>query len=167
MNPFQKDIDCTTMEIFLAYTNLILALLELIDNSKGDSNEADIIRDEISDLFDLLSEEEKQYVKDLTGDLYMVYNREMYFSVTDKERYKNILVISIHNQDWITVLEMLRFNLGLSSEYIAAYRGRAWSEGKYKHLKIALKFYLFAEQLNPGFYKECIIDLKRKMQSKE
>lgn len=138
-----------TSNLFIIYSNKTLELMEMIHDGKCDTNEADILREYLTDSQHLLTETEKQLVENLAGDLYMIYNEGMYFSVPDdkKQEQFNKLKIAFDENNWIEVFNILRGNLNLPEYLIASYRGHAWS--KLGNNNIALKFYQYAKKIKP------------------
>ena len=135
------------MDFYTNYVDNIIKLMELIGKNLGDTDQADVIRDEIESLYTGLTEKQKKYTEHLTGDLYSIYDRGMYFKVPDgkKQEYKDRFVQAEKENDWFNGLEILRYSLDYPDRYIALYRSKAW-----KGLgcpQVTLKFEQYAEKL--------------------
>lgn len=114
----------------LKYTNLLFDLYELIADGKLNSDEADVIRDQLEGT--KIPVDTPQYIHNLSGDLYMIMEEDMYFALPEgatKKEYLLRLDKAVNANQWGEVLELLTASLDLERALIAEYRGRAW-----KHL---------------------------------
>lgn len=115
-------------EDFEEYTTTLLRLHFLIAEDDGDGEEADELREELDDLCGALTGSIADVAEHLSGDLYMLDDKDMYIRTTAKEikALRAELKKSIRYKKWIRVLEILRYNLNLPRDYIAMVRGRIW-----------------------------------------
>lgn len=140
-------------EQFDIYIDCLVKLHEEMarDEYKG-NDEGDSLREKLMEMEPLLNGEERRWVHNLAGDLYMLYDQSMYYRVEQVEGRKILLYQQIRSQDWLGVLNSVRAALDLPEYAIAIYRGLAWSE---RSPKVSLLFFKFADKLieNQKSYK--------------
>jgi hypothetical protein len=135
------------MTPFETYIDRLLRLHELIALHPDDEDGGDPLRDELEELELLLSDEEKNWVKDLSGEIYMIYGEDMYYVVSTEEEkkcLKKLLIEQVKNQDWLNVRTTLRASLNLPRYMIALYRGQAWAQ---QSQRLSLMFFHHANLL--------------------
>jgi len=111
----------------LKHTNLLMDIYELIADGKGNTDEADDIRDQLE--MSIIPLDTPQFIHNLSGDLYMIMEEDMYFALPEgdkKEDYILRLNNAVDADQWEEVLDLLKFSLDLDRALIAEYRGRAW-----------------------------------------
>lgn len=128
---------------FHTYIDHLIEVHNLIANNKGDSQEADDIRDSMDYLWSNFTEDDHKWLDNLSGELYMLSGQDMYCIVPDAEKIilKQELINSINNQNWFHVIEILQNALDLPLPLIASYRALAWT---HKSPKVANLFHTFA-----------------------
>jgi len=134
------------------YTDLILKLMGLIADGRGDTDEADDVRDDL-DVWHHQGpgkppREIPKWLEDLTGDLYMLQDQSMYFILPEGETVEDHLLRldnAVKSNRWEEVLNLLKGSLGLKESVIAEYRGLAWLALGYE--RVAEPFLSFAEKL--------------------
>jgi hypothetical protein len=133
--------------LFDAYIDCLIKLHEEMarDEYRG-NDEGDGLREKLMEMEPLLNGEERRWVHNLGGDLYMLYDQDMYFQVPawEIDGRKTFLFQQIRSQNWLGVLDSTREALGLPKYAIALYRGMAWRE---KSPKISLLFFKHADKL--------------------
>ena len=115
-------------ENFEKYTTCTLRLHFLMAEGKGDGEEADELREELDDVHGLLTGPIADVAENLSGDLYMLSDEDMYIMTTtaEKKALKTELKRAIRYKKWLRVLEILRYSLNLPRDYIAMVRGIVW-----------------------------------------
>lgn len=118
------------MESFIDYTNKMLELHRLIAADEDEDDVAEMLREDLGDLADRMHPTPRTMAQNLSGDLYMLSEKDMYVKTDDEEKkvLREELHESLKSQRWVRVLEILRHNLGLPRGYIALVRGRVWLE---------------------------------------
>ena len=91
-----------------------------------------------------------EYIQNLAGDLYMLIEKDMYFTFEGETKEECIIRLNdaIKANRWEEVLVLLINSLDLDRALIAEYRGRAW---KYiGNERAAEKFLSYANKLREG-----------------
>jgi hypothetical protein len=148
---------------YVEYETLLKKLHRLMAEGKGDSEEADAVRDEMDRPERELNREELARLNGLSADLYMLQDDEMFEPPDPDEGTPELLDARLdaawHGQDWEKVLELLRRGpTFLSKDRIAHMRARAYRE--LGHPDTALLFMEYAAGLNPHepLYKSQLIE---------
>ena len=112
------------------YIDLTLKLHDLIAEDKCDSEEADEVRDLLEDMYRHLDQNIKVYTDNLSGDLYMLTDRDMFIRTTAEEKIqkRSELSIAVKDKRWKDVLVILRYGLGIERSTIAFLRSRAYMD---------------------------------------
>src|SRR5579871_6740661 len=136
--------------------SLLKDLHRLIAEGKGDSDEADTLRDAMDIPWRTLSREEIDRLNGLSSDLYMLQNDEMYEQYDSSEWTEDRLRYEIGTalkrrtqQDWERLLALLRKGpTFMPQDQIAWLRSSAYRA--LGHSDTALRFLDYAASLNPG-----------------
>lgn len=93
---------------YLEYERLLMRLHEVMAEGKGDSAEADALRDEMEKPEQELSHEEIMRLNGLSADLYMLQDDEI-FEAHDgtQEQLREDLSAAWERSDWETLLALL------------------------------------------------------------
>ena len=148
---------------YVAYETLLKRLHRLIAEGKGDTDAADIVREEMEIPFRQLSKPERDRLNQLSGDLYQLQDDEVYEPVDDpaertRERMASVLQAARQRNDHEAVLSLLRKGPDfLAPHLIATLRSHAY--GELGHLDTALIFQQYASQQEPhrADYKEFVL----------
>jgi tetratricopeptide (TPR) repeat protein len=137
---------------YIEYEKLLHELHQLMAQGKGDSPEADLIRDEMDRPWRELSEEEIARLNGLSADLYMLQGDEVFEPLSEAERTRERLGPALKEandrRDWQEVLALLRKGPQfLSPDQIAVIRAEAYKE--LGHLDTALMFIDYAAKFEP------------------
>lgn len=154
---------------YIEYENLLKKVHFLIAQGKGDSAEADALRDEMGKPEQELSHEEIMRLNGLSADLYMLQDDEI-FEAHDgtQEQLREDLSAAWERSDWETLLALLRKGPRfLPQDRLAYLRARAYAA--LGHLDTALLFARFAAEQNPqnAFYRLAVLDLLLKLHRNE
>src|SRR5437660_4175123 len=125
----------------------------LMAEGKGESEEAEALREDVLRAWGFITEDEAKRLNGLSADLYQLTNEEIYARVDPVERTRERLEPRLRaaweRQGWDEVLALLRTGPEyLRQDQIAYLRGRCWTE--LGHPEIALLFYDYAARTNPG-----------------
>jgi len=134
------------------YTGRLIQLFDLMAEGKGDSDEADKLRDSMDGYADEgnVTPQERELLENLSGDLYQIQGKGVFCKLPDENGSPGFLLKSakraelkslIVEKKWPEVLKLLRFSLNLPDWEVALYRGMAW-EGF--DPRVACRFYRFA-----------------------
>ena len=124
------------------YTELTLRCHELNRIEDDDDEKWDKVIDECEYLNSIISIEDLRIIENVSGDLYMLQNKDIYFIVEDENKHnKNKLNELIESKNWIDVLELLRMSIGLERELIAKYRSEAYEQLGCKLASLKFKEY--------------------------
>jgi hypothetical protein len=151
---------------YVEYETLLKKLHRLMAEGKGDSEEADAVRDEMDRPERELSREELARLNGLSADLYMLQDDENFEPSDSDEGAPELLAARLeaawHGQDWEKVLELLRRGLTSMARDRVAYM-RAWAYGELGHPDTALLFMAYAAKLNPRepLYRSQLVSLSR------
>jgi tetratricopeptide (TPR) repeat protein len=137
---------------YVEYERLLMALHRLIAEGKGDTDEADAVREQMEWPERNLSRDEMDRLNGLSADLYMLQGNEIFESLPQEERTRETLGIALKEakdrRDWQKVLDLLRKGpVFLTSDQIAFIRTQAYKE--LGHLETALAFIEYAASLEP------------------
>lgn len=133
------------------YERLLLLLCELGRNGQNDSDEADVLRDEMDGPWYRLSPDEHDRLGGLSADLNMIGEDEVYTHIQSAERARSLAMDAAEaatNANWAGVLRLLRTRP--ASEPLAAVasaRYRAYSQ--LGHWDPAVQFIQYACKLDP------------------
>ncbi len=146
------------------YQVLLKTLHDLMAEGKGDSDEAEAVRDKLDELWPRLTEEEVDFLRGLSSDLYMLTSNEIYSPYAGTQaQLRADLQAAYVSHDYHARLRLLRKSPTFLTPYgLAFLRARAYEE--LDHLDIALLFMRHAVNLNPrrDLYKLFVLDLLRK-----
>lgn len=131
---------------------LLKELHRLISEGKGDSDEADAVREEMDEPWWKLTQEEQARLNGLSADLYMLQGAEVFEPLPQEERTRERLGAALKEakdrRDWQQVLALLRKGpVYLSPDEIAFIRAEAYKE--LGHLDTALMFIDYAAMSKP------------------
>ena len=134
------------------HERLLLELSRLMAEGKGDTDEADAIRDAMDGSWLVLSREEKVRLRRLSAELYSIEEKEVFEPVDSAERTPErvgaAIGVAYEQKDWEAVLALLRKGPSfLSQDRIAYLRAVAYKE--LGHPDTALLFLEYARQLDP------------------
>jgi hypothetical protein len=137
---------------YVKSVELLLQLHDLIAKEQGDSDAADVVRDEMELLWRGLDPEEARRVGRLAAETYMLLGREVFERVDATERTRERLGLDLEAawqaRDWDRVLELLRRGPDfLTVDQLAYLRGRCWLA--LGHPEVATRFFEFALRLQP------------------
>jgi hypothetical protein len=137
---------------YVEYERLLRELHRLIAEGRGDTEEADLIRDDMDVPERKLSREEQDRLDGLSADLYMLQEDEVFEPVDPDERTTQRLGVELKSAwdrgDWETVLKLLRKGPAfLSQDRIAYMRAKAYEE--LGHLETSRLFREYAARINP------------------
>ena len=145
MNENNKRVGPPTHE----HARLLIRLHELIAEGNGDSDEADIVRDQMEPSWYSMNYLEQDRVGSLSGDLYeLSENGPKPLAMTAEERkaWGQEWKTAYEAGDWDKVLDLLRRPpLDVSRQDIFLLRGRAWE--KLGDAEVAAVFMKEAERL--------------------
>jgi hypothetical protein len=135
------------------YVRHLLRLHSLMAAGRGDSAEADAVREEMLVPWRRLDPDELARVDGLSADLYMLTGEEIFAAAEPAERTRSRLEPRLHaawaKRDWDEVLALLRTGPDfLTPDRLAYLRGRCWAE--LGHPDVALLFFDHASRLSPG-----------------
>jgi len=138
---------------FLQHERNLIQLHELIASGKGDSDEADQIRDRLDVTFSQLTSEERDRLDGVASDLFMLDGREEYqehdVSERGQHRLSGALADAHRRNDWKSVLGLLRRGPSFVPPAQFAYiRGRAYEQ--LGHHAVARLFFRHASVLDPS-----------------
>ncbi len=136
---------------FRQYVHLLKRLHGFIADGKGNSDDANAIREELDQHIGDLSEREYRRAEGLCEDLYTLVEDEPPPSATSVARRSREEIVSDLSanweRDWDRVLELLREGASFIPIDVASYvRGRSWDD--FGESEIALLFFARASQLN-------------------
>lgn len=145
------------------YTEIVhlLKQLHLLSReNRGESEEAEAIREEMDSHWYKLEPQEMALVKIMSADLRMIEGKEVFRPVPPQERTREWLgpkLAEAHShQDWVSVLTLLRNGPDfLSPDRIAYLRGQGYTS--IGHPDIGLLFLEFATQLKPDDYSTILM----------
>jgi len=154
---------------YRGYEKGLQKLNQLIGEGKGDDDEADAVRDEMDFLYRKLTGEERDRLRGLSADLYMLLDDEIFerFDGTQEE-LRAAIQAAWKKQECETLLKLLRKGPDyLSREGLASLRAHAYQS--LGHLEIALAFEEYAARLNPQDTdrKVLILDLLYRLNRRE
>ena len=141
-----------------AYDDLERGTLELhqmIRQGQGDTIEADGLREWMCGPWDRVTDAQREFADNLSGDLYMLNPDagEMYDPVPDEERSPQRLGLSIalaqQRHDWAGLLDLLRRGPTFVTPQWVAY-WRAYAYDQLGRPAVALAFVRFARELDPA-----------------
>jgi hypothetical protein len=116
---------------YVKYERLLQELHHLMAEGKGDTEEADALREEMDEPWWALRREERARLDGLSADLYMLQDQEVFEPLDPSERTPERLGVALKaawdQGDWESLLELLRKGpMFLSPERIAYIRARAY-----------------------------------------
>ena len=137
---------------YLKYLRLTLALHIMLKQGKGESAEADLLREEVLPTWARLTEHERERLNGLSADLYMLEGDEMHVHADPADRTRGRFgprfKAAWGRQDWDEVLKLLRIGPDFLGQDVNAYlRGRCWQE--LGQPDVAFLFFDHAGKLNP------------------
>jgi hypothetical protein len=150
-------------ESYLEYKKLTIELHNLFAQGKGQSAEANEIRNRMEPPEQNLSEMEQDRLFNLSGDLYMISDDEVKEKATvdfDKQKFLD----DCHWGNWDDVLKTLRRdNFPASKSVISILRCLCWAE--IGDLDVALLFAEFSTKLKPEIksYQCTVVSIKQEM----
>jgi hypothetical protein len=138
---------------YVEYEDLLKKHHRLIAEGKGESEEADAVRDEMDRPERELSREELAWLNGLSADLYVLQDDEIFETAASETAAPDLLAADLdaawHGQNWERVLELLRMGPAfISRDRVAYMRSRAYEE--LGHPDTARLFMDYAAELNPG-----------------
>ena len=110
---------------FILGETLIIQLHHLIMNNLGDSDEADVLRENIFNTLNDVTSEQKIILENLIGDLYQLSNQEELLPPLVNILRKDIYEL-LDKKDWPGLLHKLRYKSNISSSERAYLRGHAY-----------------------------------------
>jgi tetratricopeptide (TPR) repeat protein len=136
---------------YVEYERLLRQLHQLIAEGRGDTDEADRIREEMDEPWRKLRQEEVDRLNGLSADLYMLQADEIFEPADPEERKPERLEpairVALDQHEWEQLLALLRLGpTFLSQDSVAFIRAQAYSE--LGHLDTALLFAEYAARLN-------------------
>lgn len=154
---------------YVEYETRLKELHHLIAEGKGDSDEADEVRDAMDLPYRHLTREEVDRLRGLSADLYMLADDEIFerFDGTQEE-LRAAIQDAWKKQEWENLLKLLRKGPNyLSREGLASLRATAYQG--LGHLDTALAFEEYAARLNPqdADRKILILDLLYRLNLRE
>jgi tetratricopeptide (TPR) repeat protein len=161
---------------YVEYEALLKRLHRMIAEGRGDSDEADALRDEMDRPERQLSYEEMERLGGLSADLYMLQDDEVYEPLepgedpADRapERLRERVTEAWERGDAEDALALLRKgSVGFSQDQLAYIRARAYE--KLGHLDTALLFMRYAEERCPedNGYRWGILHLLNRLEQSE
>jgi hypothetical protein len=108
------------------YVGLILELFKLVQGGRGDSDEADEVRQRMLD-FSIVPEY-REFLDHLYGDLHLLLGEGLYIKTTERGELMERLRGAMVRGDWPEVLELSRYALGASDSQIAFLRAVGWGQ---------------------------------------
>lgn len=134
---------------YVQYERLLDKLSRLMAEGKGDTNEADTVRDEMDAPWYKLSQEETDRLRGVSADLYMLQNKEVYEPYEGmREDLIAALSEALGRLDYEVILSLLRKGTPfLRPAQVAALRGRCYA--MLGHLDAALLFMRYAAEKEP------------------
>ncbi|GAB4453837.1 MAG: hypothetical protein OHK0029_07430 [Armatimonadaceae bacterium] len=137
--------------VYKRYEELLFLLDDLDALGENDSDRAEDIRTEMDLLYRKLTHSERERLRGLSADLFMLRDEEISVEPPDGETRKAIaadMQAAWQNQDMEILLDCLRkASTFLSREAVASLRAYAYQ--KLGHLSVAYFFKRFAAELNP------------------
>jgi len=125
---------------------------QFMEHQDGESDAAELVRDEIHDRWTELSEDEQSFLWGLSSDLYMLENCEVSDPATteipSEELLRKEIATALSRQDWLQVLRLLRKNPAVLARPQVAYL-RASAYDRLEHLDIAIEFLRYAVTAEP------------------
>ena len=134
---------------YVQYERLLDELSRLMAEGKGETNQADAIRDEMDAPWYKLSQEEIDRLRGVSADLYMIQDEEVYepYEGTQGE-LRTALSEALRRLDYETILSLLRKGTPfLKPAQVAALRGRCYAA--LGHLETGLLFMRYAAGHEP------------------
>ncbi len=128
-----------------ALESMTLEVHRLIAQEKGDTPEADTLREKMYDVWLSLSPGHQALLDNLSGDLYMLQGEESLEQSEDAKQTLHDLGAAGTAKNWVLALELLRYRLPIDEHQIAYFRGRCYGELGYH--QAALAFFKHAEKL--------------------
>lgn len=150
MNPEQTKPRFATNPDYVSCQRLLKELQELMAAGEGESARADAIRDELETIQSRLEPVESQRIEELSADLYMLTDEEIFQDVSAEEKVtlSQRLAQAFESKRYEAALALLRCGPeGLPREVIAYVRGRCWAE--LHDYEPAAWFLQYAEKLAP------------------
>jgi len=137
------------------YERLLIEVHRLIAHGRGDSTDADALREQLEVPASGLNTDEIVRLDSLSADLYMLQDKEVpapNFQQWSTDRLRAELKEAWEWNNWGMVLTVLRQNAAriLTIAQIAYFRGRAYAE--LGHPAPALEFMRYAARLNHSFH---------------
>jgi tetratricopeptide (TPR) repeat protein len=124
-----------------------------MEQHDGESDAAELVREEIHDRWTELSEDEQSFLWGLSSDLYMLENCEVSDPATaatpSEEALRELIATALSRQDWRQVLRLLRKNPTILARPQVAYL-RASAYDRLDHLDVAISFLRYAVIQEPG-----------------
>jgi len=134
---------------YVQYERLLDELSRLMAEGKGDTNEADAVRDEMDAPWYKLSQEEIDRLRGVSADLYMLQEEEVY-EPYDGTQEELITALSepLSRNDYEAILLLLRKGTPfLRPAQVASLRGRCYA--MLGHLETGLLFLRYAAEQEP------------------
>ncbi len=150
---------------YVQYERLLDDLSRLMAEGKGDTGEADAVRDEMDAPWYKLSQDETDRLRGVSADLYMLQNDEVYepYEGTPEE-LRSRLNDAWDRGQYEAVLALLRKGTPfLTPARVAYLRGRCYAA--LGHLDTALLFLRYAAERDPerATYQVAVLDLLLKL----
>lgn len=150
---------------YVQYERLLEELSHLMAEGKGDTDEADAIRDEMDVPWYKLSQEETDRMRGVSADLYMLQDDEVYESYKGtQEELRAALSEALGRNDYEAILALLRKGTSfLRPVQVASLRGRCYAA--LGHPDTALLFLRYAAAHDPdrAAYRVAVLDLLLKL----
>lgn len=134
---------------YIQYERLLDELSRLMAEGKGDTDEADTVRDEMDAPWYKLGQEETDRLRGVSADLYMLQDEEVHepYSGTQEEMV-TALSEALRRLDYEAILSLLRKGTPfLKPAQVAALRGRCYAT--LGHLETGLLFMRYAAEHEP------------------
>jgi hypothetical protein len=137
---------------YLEYLRLLVQLHALIADGKSETDDADLVRDEMDTPWAKLSQAEADRLGGLSADLYMLTDEEIFERTEPAERTRERigpdLETAWQGREWDRMLALLRRGPDfLRNDQLAYLRGRCWLA--FGHPEIATLFFEKALRLRP------------------
>lgn len=138
-------------ENFLAYSGRLKQLHQLFRDGKGDSEEADVIREKMLGNWERMNPVEQNRARALSVDLKSLHDISMNTVTTDSEAAETVRQRFLELRsaaDWDGIVRLLQTKpLPLSAEALFFMKGRAWES--LGDLETAILFYEEALKISP------------------
>jgi hypothetical protein len=139
------------------YLSLLLKLKAMRREGRGDTEEADQLREQMDEPWDSLSVEEQKQLALLSASLDMLEGKEVFRDVPAEQRTREWMAprwqTASETGDLETQLELLRNGPDfLTANEVAFLRGKVYLDAG--HPEAALLFFAYAAQVNPAYFDD-------------